>query len=100
MKIKEFDILEFDEGGYSIVCKKYGDVYLVVFIFFIFFGLLFDVPVSKMVTKLCKGNENIAKIIVLLIFGAFSYALVKIIGSPVVDFLEVFFHTEFQRFYN
>lgn len=80
--------------------RNMGMYTLLFFVFFVFFGLLYDVPVSNMVTKLCKGNENIAKIIVLLIFGAFSYALVKIIGSPIVDFLEVFFHTEFQRFYN
>lgn len=77
--------------------RNMGMYTLLFFVFFVFFGLLFDVPVSKMVTKLCKGNENIAKIIVLVIFGVFSYALVKIIGSPIVDLLDTLFCTEFQR---
>lgn len=80
--------------------RDMGMYTLLFFVFFVVFGLLFDIPVSNVVMKLCKGNDNIAKVIVLLIFGVFSYALVKIIGSSIVDFLDALFCTEFQRGYN
>lgn len=80
--------------------RNMGMYPLLFFVFFVVFGLLFDMPVSKMVLKLCKGNENAAQIITIFIFGIFSYILVKLIGSPIVDFLDIIFCTEFQRTYN
>ena len=80
--------------------RNMGMYPLLFFVFFIVFGLLLDIPVSKLVLKLCRGNEKAATRIVIFLFVLFSYILVKLLGPAIVDFLERIFHTEFQRSYN
>ena len=80
--------------------RNMGMYTLLFFVFFVIIGLLLDMPLSKMVMKLCKGNEKAAKIIVLSIVGLLAYILVRMIGSPIVDFLDIVFCTEFLRTYN
>ena len=77
--------------------RNMGMYTLLFFAFFIIVGLPLDMPLTKASMKICKGNEKAARILVLSVVCLLAYILVKIIGSPVVDFLDAVFRTEFQR---
>lgn len=75
--------------------RNMGIYTLLFFVFFVILGLLFDMPLTNMARKLCRGNEKSATVIVLSIVGLLAYLLVKLIGSPIADFLDSLFCTGF-----
>ena len=80
--------------------RNMGMYPLLFFVFWVVFGLIFDILISNMAMKLCRGNERRAKTVVIAMVSLFSYILVRMIGPPIVDFLDWIFRTEFHRGYN
>ena len=77
--------------------QKVGMYGLLFCVFTLIIGIPLNAPLYEVVLKVCKANEKIASAIVLFIIGLLAYVLVKLIGSPVVDFLDILFCTKFRR---
>ena len=66
-------------------------------IFWVIIGLSIDLPLSKAAHKLCKGNETLEKYFCLLVCSLIAGILVRLVGSPIVDFLEMITGMRFER---
>lgn len=66
-------------------------------IFWFIIGLCIDLPLDKVAKKLFRGNETLEKYFCLLICTLLAWALVKVVGPPIVDFLEMITGAGFER---
>ena len=77
--------------------RKVGMYGLLFCLFALIIGIPLDLPLYEVVLRLCKGKEKVASIIVLITIGVLSWALVKLVGPPIVDFLEMITGMHFRR---
>lgn len=80
-----------------MIARKIGMYDMFFLIFFLVFALSFDEPLGRAVTKLGKKNEKILTIFAVLLAGLLAYGLVKLIGPPIADFLDMLFGIAFRR---
>lgn len=80
-----------------MLARNIGMYSLLFCVFFMIIAISIDLPLSKAVLKLCKGNKKVGRIIVPLIIGLLAYVLVKLTGSQIVNFLDILFCTKFRR---
>lgn len=57
--------------------------------FWVILALFLDPPLSKVTKKLCKGRETLAQCLPFFVITLIAWGLVKLIGSPIADFLDM-----------
>lgn len=77
--------------------RKMGMHGLLFCIFWVIIGLSIDLPLAKVAHKLCNGNEMLEKYFCLIVCSLTAGAMVKLVGSPIIDFFEMITGMRFIR---